>query len=305
MTYNIPIKQYKTNIRQFDLPQSNVGGEYSLPFMISEAEQSFKPALAIEILMNVPKNYPSELKSAWGNCIEDMVEWAKEALKLSPDFLALKFNVIEEDLDNEIPKASDLLKKIELIADKPLIISGVAKKEVDSHLLCELAQVCTKQAVIGPVEEDDYKQITPALKEKGHCVIARTPIDVNLAKELNILISEIGISPDKILIDPNMGALGYGLDYAYSVIERIKTAGLGADMMLNMPIVTYVGEEAWKSKESKSADFPYSWGDLTTRAVVWECITASSVMSAGSNLLLLWHPESFGTLKDFVDEVIS
>jgi acetyl-CoA decarbonylase/synthase complex subunit delta len=138
--------------------------------------------------------------------------------------------------------------------------------------------------------------------EYDHNVIARTPIDINLAKQLNILITEMGFDPDKIIIDPNMGALGYGLDYAYSVIERIKLAALEGDNMLNMPIIAFVGEEAWKTKEAKSENVQSEWGDHKSRAVIWECITASSVLSAGANIVVMNHHTAIEHIKNFIDK---
>ncbi len=160
-----------------------------------------------------------------------------------------------------------------------------------------------KLAIIGLTEEVIFHGKRSSIKV--NCRIdtgaTKSSMDINLAKELNILISELGFDANKILIDPNMGSVGYGLDYAYSVIERIKLAGLDGDNMLNMPIITTVGEEAWKAKEAKSDNFPDGWGKLAERSIMWECITATSVLAAGANLILLYHPESVKHVKKFIE----
>jgi len=300
--YKLPYKEYKSEIRQINLGNTIIGGENALPFMVSELNKIQKPAVAIEILLNIPSNYPVLLKTAWGECINNPIDWAKKAVELNPDLLAVRFNINEKQIETDIQKSCDIVKELTSTISKPLIFTGSGKKEIDIQLLPALAESASKSCIFGFVEEDSYRDIIPALNKYNHFVVARTPIDVNLAKELNILISEQGHDAERILIDPNMGGLGYGLDYAYSVIERIKQAGLDGDKMLNMPILTYIGEEAWKAKEAKSSDFTDNWGDLTDRAIIWECLTASSVMVAGSNLLVMWHPQAAKEIMEFINQ---
>ncbi len=302
MTFKISQIEYKSQIRTFKLGETSIGGESSLPF-INNSSSIFKPCFAIEILMNIPKNYPEVLKNYWGEILNDPVKWAKKASTVGADFLALKFNVNETDLENQIELAVNLLKQILNEIEMPIIIIGSAKRDIDKKLLPKLAEAASRKCVIGTVEEENQKAIVPHIVKNGHCVIARTPIDINLAKELNILLTEQGVDADEILIDPNMGGLGYGLDYGYSVIERIKQAGFDGDLMLNMPITVFVGEESWKVKEAKSDDFDENWGDLASRSIIWECMTASSVLSAGANLLIMWHPEALKQLKQFANNV--
>lgn len=214
-------------------------------------------------------------------------------------FLAYKFNIqSDSDIDLSCKRLINILNSIDL----PLIILGSDKKEIDFKLLPALAQAATRNCTFGIVEEANYKEIIPALKENNHNVIARTPIDINLAKQLNILITELGFDPDKIIIDPNIGGLGYGLDYAYSVIERIKIAALEGDSMLNMPIIVFAGEESWKSKEAKSENVPKEWGEIKTRSIAWECITASSMLLSGANIAVLFHPESIKHIRKYIDK---
>jgi acetyl-CoA decarbonylase/synthase complex subunit delta len=302
MSYTKSLKLYKSAIRRAEIDGIAIGGETSLNFMKSEMQQPAKPVIAIEVLMNIPKNYSSVLKDIWGDVINDMEEWAKFANDFDTDLLALRFNIDEEkELNSEISKACSLLQSIQKVVQKPLIVLGSFKSEIDILLLPELAKVAAKSCIFGPVEDKSYKQVVPYLIENNHFVIARTPIDINLAKELNIQISEMGMSPDKVFVDPNMGALGYGLDYGYSIIERTKIAGLDGDKMLNMPVIVFSGEESWKSKETKSTAFDQSWGSLGDRALIWESMTAASVLAAGANVIVCWHPLVSKKMKQLID----
>ena len=289
-------KSYKTAIRQVKFNHISTGGENSLAFMHSE-NSGFKPLIAAEILVNIPNNLPENLLSEWEGY--NPANYSQKAIEAGADILAVKFN-IGENVDSEILKSIKLIEEVAQNTDIPLIILGSERKEIDIKLIPALAKAVNKSCTFGLIDEDNYKELIPLLKD--HNVIARTPIDINLAKQLNILITELGFDPDKILIDPNIGGLGYGLDYAYSVIERIKLAALEGDTMLNMPIIAFAGGESWKTKEAKSENVPPEWGDIKTRAIAWECVTASSMLVAGANVVVMYHPEPIRYIKNFIKE---
>jgi acetyl-CoA decarbonylase/synthase, CODH/ACS complex subunit delta len=295
--YKTPHRMFKARVREIDLNGAKTGGESSLPFMHVESGNASKSLVACEILAQIPANYPKLLKQAWGENIADPVACVKMAENLGFDLLSVRFNIENED---EITKSTEQLRKILAVTNLPLIITGCFKRDLDVPLLTTLAKAASRKCTIGAVEEENFKQIAPVIRDCGHNIIARTPIDINLTKQLNILLTEMGFEPDKILIDPNTGGLGYGLDYAYSVIERIRLAGLNGDTMLNMPIITFVGEEAWKAKEAKSTSVPEEWGDLETRALAWEAITATSMLVSGSNIVVMRHPEAIKHVKNFL-----
>lgn len=302
--YKIPSKDFKTSIRSVKLESTVVGNTSSLPFMNDENITGSKQVFAIEIQTVIPDKYPSILKDYWGDCIYDTVSWAEKAALTDAEIIAVRFNIANRnDIDSEILNAKILLDKILKMISKPIIIIGSEREDIDIKLLPELAKTATRKCTIGFINEDNYKKIIPLIKSYGHNIIAKTPIDINLAKELNIFLTEIGIDPDQILIDPNMGALGYGIDYAYSVIERIKMAAFSGDTMLNMPIIAFVGHEVWKTKEAKVENTPQDWGANKTRAISWECITASTIISAGADLIVLNHPDSLKYLKNFIEKV--
>jgi len=301
-TYTLPKKEYKTSIRELDLNGLTAGGENSLNFLHSETKKVSKPLIACEILTNIPPNHPEMLKDFWGENIYNPVECVKSALENNFSALAIRFNIENcEDIDTEIEKSKEQLKEILKITDLPLFLIGTFRREIDAKLLPELAKTADRRCTIGAVEEENFRKIAPIVKEYGHNIIARTPIDINLTKQLNILLTELGFDANKIIIDPNTGGLGYGLDYAYSIIERIKQAALQGDTMLNMPVITFVGEEAWKTKEAKSNNVPAEWGNMTTRAILWESITANSMLVSGANIIIMRHPEAIKYVQNFID----
>lgn len=226
------------------------------------------------------------------------IDLIKEAQSTDCDILALKFNISEDNLEEQITKAKDLLKELLPLIKKPLLIRGVNSKSVDIKLLPELMNVLDREVIIAFADENTYKEIVHPVIKGGHILAIRTPIDINLAKEMNILTSDMGLSLDKILIDTDMGGLGYGLEYGYSIMERIKLAAFEGDKMLNMPLIAFAGEEALKAKEAKSDTFSSSFGDFKTRSIMFEITTASAVIAAGANLIVLEHPDSIKTLKN-------
>ena len=140
----------------------------------------------------------------------------------------------------------------------------------------------------------------------GHLVNSRTPMDVNLAKQLIILIRDMGLSLDRVLMDPSTGALGYGIEYGYSVMERLRIAALQGDSMTQQPMLVSPGEEAWKTKEAKvGAGVPETWGDWCERALHWETLTAMTLIQSGADIVVLRHPESLRRVQRAVGALMT
>jgi len=281
-------------LRCVEFQNLKIGGDASFSFM-SENENRFKPYFALEIPVIVPDNYPDDLREFYGN--KDALLRFKKAQEQDCDLICVKFNLNEEaNLEEYKALLSGIIKE----AQKPLIIRGSGDKNFDGTLLPELAKAAQKPCVIAFAQDLNYEKIVPEVVKGNHVAVLRTPIDINLTKELNILSTDLGLSPERILIDPDMGGLGYGLDYGYSIIERIKIEGFKGDKMLNMPVIVFAGEEAYKAKEAKSADFEPSWGGLEKRSLMWEISTASAVISAGANIVVLWNPSTIRVLRGVI-----
>jgi acetyl-CoA decarbonylase/synthase complex subunit delta len=283
----------KQFIRQMNFSGLTIGGENDF--------LACAPVLALElnifdfsISSHIVKDFYSDIKN-------DTIDLIIKAQEVACDILALKFNINENNLEENIEKSKDLLKTILPHIKKPLLIRGVNNKSVDVLLLPELMSVLDREVIIAFATENSYKEIVPAVIKGGHILVIRTPIDINLAKEMNILTSDMGLNLDKILIDTDMGGLGYGLEYGYSIMERIKIAAFEGDKMLNMPLIAFAGEEALKAKEAKSDTFSESFGDFKERSKMFELATASAVIAAGANIIVLENPESIKILKDLIE----
>lgn len=287
------------SIRQIDFNGLKIGGEGE--FLAS------KPVFVLELNIfdfeassHIVKDYydaKCKVQSA-----KSRVHLCTIAQDSDCDILALKFNIPEENLDENIKKAQELLKELLPEIKKPLLVRGVNNKSVDVTLLPALMEVLDREVIMAFADENTYKEIVPSVVKGGHILAIRTPIDINLAKEMNILTSDMGLSLDKILIDTDMGGLGYGLEYGYSIMERIKLAAFEGDKMLNMPLIAFAGEEALKAKEAKSDTFDKNFGDFKLRSQMYEISTASAVIAAGANVIVLEHPESVKILKGLINE---
>jgi acetyl-CoA decarbonylase/synthase complex subunit delta len=196
------------------------------------------------------------------------------------------------------------VKKVLGAVDVPLIVWGTANIEKDEAVLKKIAEECQgANLILGPVEDKNHKGIGAAAMGFGHTVISSSPIDVNLAKQVNILLENLGMPMDRVIIDPTTGGLGYGLEYSYSVMERLGMAALTqGDDKLQLPVINNLGNEIWKSKEAKqTADEAPTLGDPEKRGVLMEAVAAVGYLMAGSNVLILRHPESVRLVKTFID----
>jgi len=162
-----------------------------------------------------------------------------------------------------------------------------------------------ERVVLGVCEEKNYRTIVAAALAHGHLVNSRTPMDVNLAKQLVILISDMGLPLERILMDPTTAGLGYGIEYGYSVMERLRIAALQGDKMTQLPMLVTPGYEAWRQKEAKVGEgVPEAWGDWHERAILWEVMTATALVESGADILVLRHPETVKQMKAFIEKLM-
>lgn len=212
--------------------------------------------------------------------LELPVEKAEQGLNKDCDILGLKFT---EDIEKGIEAFKKLLPRIE----KPLMIRGYGNDSIDTELLPVLAQLADRECIIGTATENNYKNIVPAVIKCGHKLIIRTPIDINLAKEMNILTSDMGLGLDRILTDTDIGGLGYGFEYGYSIMEKIKLEGKNGDKFLNVPLISFAAEETAKTKEAKDEKL----------SLYLEIASASAVKAAGADYIVLTKPEAVSILR--------
>jgi acetyl-CoA decarbonylase/synthase complex subunit delta len=278
-----------------------VGGETTMPYLQFEAPTPNKPVIAIEIKSRKPEDWSPLLADVWGDAMADPAQWAKKAEEAGADLIVLGLTV-EDSPDDAVKAAKSVLGATGL----PLIVWGPGQVEKDNELLVPVSEVAKgEKLVLGICEDKNYRTIVATAMANGHLVEARAPMDVNLSKQLNILISDMGMPKDRILMDPTTGALGYGIEYGYSVMERLRLAALQGDAMTQLPMIVTPGFEAWKTKEAKVGEgVPEAWGDWNARSINWETLTAMSLIESGADIVVLRHPESVKRIKDAVEELV-
>ena len=313
----IPVEKWPGAVREVTLGNSygggtrtstvTVGGETTLPFLNFEGAMPHRPALAVEVLDARPADWSAELHSAWGAAMDDPATWAAAAVERGADLIALRLRSCHPDFGDHGPtEAVQTVERVLAAVGVPLLVYGPGVVEKDNEVLVAVADATKgEQLALGICEEKNYRTIVAAALGNGHTVIAETPIDVNLAKQLNILISDMGLSLERVLMDPNTGALGYGLEYTYSVMERLRLAALMGDTMTQQPMICQVGEESWRQKEARAVDgVPEAWGDLATRGVAWEIGTAMTVLQSGADIILLRHPATLAAMHEALDDLM-
>jgi CO dehydrogenase/acetyl-CoA synthase delta subunit len=311
MAFNLPTETAKGKIREVELGSGDkarkVGGESCLPFYLWEGEMPNKPMVAAEVMDEAGELVPA-LEKALGEVKNDPVAWAKKAVEeWGADAIFLLLTSTDPKATNApAEQAAETVLKVEEAVKVPVIVYGTEDLEKDAEIAKVVATKAEgKNLLIGPAKEDNFKKIgAPAIGYK-QTVSGMTPIDVNLAKQLNILLTNLGMEAEKLVIDPTTGALGYGLEYTYSVMERLKIAGLFQDdSMTQMPMLANIGFQAWKTKEAKSPEEEYpEWGDAEKRGIMWETVTAVALLLAGADILVLRHPQSIKLVKQLIADL--
>jgi len=306
VTAEIPTEKWSGKVREVSLGATaaeggtrtrtvTVGGETALPFLHFEGQFPHPPVIAIEIQDGYPSDWSSILLQAWGDVVNDSAAWAKKAEEAGADLIVLKLRGENADGSPSTPaQVAETVKSVLAATGLPLIILGPGQAELDNELLVAAAEAAAGERVaLGMCEDKNYRTIAAAALAHNQLVVASSPIDVNIAKQVNILLTDMALPLNRILMDPTTGALGYGLEYTYSVMERLRLAALQGDSMTQQPMFCLAGLESWRQKESKVGEgVPQEWGDFEKRGITWEVLTAISLLHAGADVLSLRHPES-------------
>lgn len=318
VTVEIPVEKSAGKVREVTLGATaaeggtrtstvTVGGESALPFLHFDAPMPHRPAVGIEIHDRNPKDWPDHLRDAWGDVMDDPCEWAKAAVSAGAELVVLKLSSTHPDAQNRSgTEAAETVKAVLKAVGVPLIVYGPGQAQKDNEVLLKVAEAAAGEKIgLGDIENTNYRTIVAAALGNGHVVIAQSPIDVNMAKQCNILATDMGLPPDRLLMDPTTGALGYGLEYTYSVMERLRLSAFQNDAMTQSPMICTVGEESWRQKESRSAEgVPAVWGDLRERSIMWEIVTATALLHTGADILVLRHPKSVEQMKQAIDKLM-
>ena len=281
-----------------------VGGATCMPFHLWEGEMPHRPLVALEVFDVVSEKYPQALREIYGDLVSDPPEMARACVeKYGADLISVRLEGTHPEKGNRTPEqAVELVKNVLDAVDVPLIVTGHNHFESVNEVLKAVAQACHgENLLLNWVEQDNYRTIAGTAIAYGHTVVAQSPIDVNIGKQMNILLTGMSLPKAQIVMDPMTGAMGYGIEYTYSVMERIRLSGLGGDAMLAGPMIVSPGQETAKVKEVKApeSDFP-SWGDVDKRSVLWELSCANSLLYAGADLLIMYHPDAAMATKDTI-----
>ena len=315
MTIEIPKEKWSGSVREITIGATadqggtrtrtvTVGGETALPYLYHEGTIPNPPALAIEIHDRKPDDWSPLLYDTWGEAMDDPAEWAKTAEAAGADFIYLKLSPTTADGEPNTPEnAVAVVKKVLEATGLPLAVVGPGQAELDNELIVPVAEAAKgERLLLGICEEKNYRTCVAAALANDHLVQSKTPMDVNLSKQMIILIHDMGLPLERIVMDPTTGALGYGIEYGYSVMERLRLAALQGDSMTQQPMIVTPGEETWKVKESKVGEgVPETWGDWDKRAREWEAIPASTLIHSGADLVVLRHPDSLQRVRSMVE----
>lgn len=284
------------------------GGENVLPFHFFEGETPNGPLIALEIQDVPPADWPENVRKQYEGISDDPVKWARHCQdELKARAIALRLIGTHPDRENRSPEdASKTVKDVLAAITVPLIILGSNHAEKDSAVLVAVAEAAKdRNCVIGKAQEANYKTIAAAAMANNHKLIAMSELDINLSKQLNILITQMGFEKERLITDPMCSALGYGLEYTYSVMERIRLAALTQnDAVMQPPMMGDVGMYVWKIKETQAseADMP-DWGVAEERGIAWEAVTAASLLISGAELLIMRHPKAVESVGKLLEEL--
>jgi len=286
----------------------NVGGSTCMPFHLWEGEMPNRPLVAMEVFDKVGEKYPQVLREIYKDLLDDPAAMAKVCVsQYGADLINVRLDATHPERGNRsAQEAVDLVRSILAAVDVPLIITGHSHYDKNNEVLKAIASACEgENLLLNWVEQDNYKTIAGAAIAYGHTLVSQSPIDVNIGKQMNILLTNMDLKPEKIIMDPTTGSIGYGIEYTYSVMERIRLTGLGGDKMLCAPMIVSPGFECSKIKEYKAPEesFP-TWGNLGDRAAMWELSTATSLLYAGADILILYHPDAVKALKSTISDLL-
>lgn len=283
-----------------------IGGAQAIPWLSFEGSIGRRPAVAVEIWDCGGGTWVDPLQAAYGDAIKDPVAWAKAAAALNPDLLCLRLMGTHPSMNDASPEAAaEVVRNVLAAVDLPLIVWGCDVDEKDNAVLpkcCEAAK--GENCLFGTAKEKNYRTLVASCLADGHKLIAESPLDINIAKQVNILAHDVGYPLENIVIYPTTAALGYGAEYVFSIMERGRLAGLGGDKLLQQPTLCDVGSQAWRAKEAAASEEALpGLGSPSERGPLWETISATNYLQAGADLIVLRHPTAVKNVQENINRL--
>jgi acetyl-CoA decarbonylase/synthase complex subunit delta len=271
----------------------------------SAGDAGERPVIAMDVPDSKPEDWPDVLAEPFKDVLDSPGDLAKKCVEeFGADIVCVKFNGIHPDKgDRDASHAVKVTKEVLAAVGSPVVLWGCGNDEKDNQVMPKVSEAAKgENCLIGTVTQDNYKSLTAVALADGHHLITEAPLDINIAKQVNILVSDMGFSLERIVTFQTSGALGYGMEYAYSIQERQRLAALGGDKMMAMPVICDVGYESWRVKEARLADAP-GWGAVRDRGPMWEAATAVCLLQAGVDIIRMWHPRAVSVVKNFIEQV--
>ena len=314
MAFEVPKEKFPGRIKEVSIGATReqggtrsvrltLGGSNGLPFHRFESEMPHRPIVAMDVVDTV-RVVPDELIESMGPAVKDPVQWAKKCeAEWGAEVLLLRLISANPDEENRpVEDCVDLVQKVLKSVSLPLIVYGCGSEEKDAKLMEAISNASKGERLfLGQAEEKAYKSIAAAAMANGHGVVAFSNLDINLAKQMNILLLDFGVKPENIIMDPLMAALGMGLEYSYSVIERLRQSALSGDPVLQMPMLCD-SSCAWTVPDAVEESPDKGRPEL--RGQNWEKITAYSALVAGADMVVMRHPKAVADLKDALADLM-
>ena len=300
MQYRSPIEAYTGTVREVTIGTGakalKIGGESALPFhYFDQGSIPNPPRLALEVYDMEPRDWAESVLQPYKDVVSDPVRWARKCVDYGADAVCLQLVSTDPTVKDTSPEeAAKLARRVAEAIPVPLIVYGSGDEKKDVPVLTRVAEVCRgENLLLGPAVKENYEEIARSVSEHGHALIAQTPVDINLMKELNIKLSKF-FPPNRIVIDPLSSALGYGMEYSFTIMERTKQTGvIYKDAMMQMPMIANLGGECWKTKEARENE---------RQGILWEGMTAISLLLTGASLVVLRHPETMKLIRQLMAE---
>jgi len=312
MGFQIPKDEYNGRINTVvlgkDSAKAEAGGEAALPFYSFEGEIPNRPMVAMDVYDQIPGGWPDYLREYYSDVMDDVLKFAKKCVEqYGADAICLHLTKVNPDTGNmTAEQAAQLVSQVRENVSRPLIVYAEAPLEIVAEVMKKVSEVnADSNILLGWVEEDNYKTLAASAIGYKNNLISLNPLDVNIAKQLNILLTQLGLPPDRIVMDPSSSGLGYGIEYCFSAMERLKIAALlQDDKMTQMPIINNIAAEIWKVKEVKESENNYpEWGNVEERGINWETISAMCMLLSGSNIVTMSHPKAVKLVKELIAEL--
>ena len=314
MPFNQKLQKFNAKINTVTIGSGDktvtIGGDSTYPFYSFDAPSENTPKIGVEISDMGLENVVSEGIKAYYDGASTIGEMAKKAAAMEgADFLCLRLAGGDPNGRNKsVEELIETVKEVADAVDVPLVVEGCKNVEKDSELLTKVAEVLQgRNVLVMSAREEDYKAVGAAAGlAYSQKVGAESAVDINLAKQLNVVMTQLGVSADSIVMNVGSAAVGYGYEYVVSTLDRIKAAALSQeDKMLQMPIITPIASETWNVKEAMATEEESpEWGNQEVRGISMEIQTAAASLASGSDAVILKHPQSVATISKMIQDLM-